>query len=151
MRYFGKFDGRSVSRRKAFGDWIKKMSYQPKTGKQEDLENMVSKRIDEMLGSIKSVSTMYVEPGDVVVVKVSDRVNDQEASKLQQILGSVFNKNKGVFLAEDIDISIVKRGEIVEDVEKTMLREQVADLERRLRIIEAKLESSAKDTGFVSE
>jgi hypothetical protein len=127
------------------------MSYQPKTGKQEDLENMVSKRIDEMLGSIKSVSTMYVEPGDVVVVKVSDRVNDQEASKLQQILGSVFNKNKGVFLAEDIDISIVKRGEIVEDVEKTMLREQVADLERRLRIIEAKLESSAKDTGFVSE
>lgn len=88
------------------------MTYIPKKPiEQENLEIeiKVSKRIDEILSSIKQVSSMYVEPGDIVLVQVDSDADEQTISHLQHMLSQVFKENKGILTTDSVQFKILKK------------------------------------------
>lgn len=81
---------------------------------QLDLEALVEARVKEIIGSMKSINTMYVEPGDVVIVSVSNEADESTLHHLKNVLSKVFNENKGVFVTENIEFSVIKKSDKTE-------------------------------------
>jgi len=118
------------------------MSYTPKAGQEENIENLVAKRIDEILRSVKGVSNMYVEPGDVIIFTVSEDTDEKTVFNLRKVLSSVFDQNKGLFVTDNITFKVVKRGESdgagqKENEETVQLKQEIQRLKERLESLEA--------------
>lgn len=122
------------------------MTYTPKkTTEQEniEIEIRVSRRIDELLGSIKSIGSMYVEPGDIVLVQVDDEASQETLANIQKMLSKVFKDNKGVFTTDSIQFKVLKKGE--SDGSKN---EEIEGLKKEIEQLKAKLNNLQ---GFVSK
>lgn len=106
------------------------MTYTPKKSpseEQEELDIKVSRRIDEILSSIKQVGSMYVEPNDIILVQVDDNTTDQMITNLQKMLSKVFQDNKGLFVPNNIQFKVIKKEE-----SDTWPRDEIEDLKREL-------------------
>lgn len=120
------------------------MTYTPKKPieqEQEELEIQVSKRIDELLSSIKQIGSMYVEPGDVVVVQVDDDASPEMINHLQKVLSTVFKENKGVFVPDNIEFKILKKEELIGNSSETQsqveqLKQEITQLKEQIQALQ---------------
>jgi len=119
------------------------MTYSPKKPikqEQEEIEIKVSKRIDELLSSIKQIGSMYVEPGDIVIVQVSNDASPEMISHLQKMLSAVFKHNRGIFVPESIQFKILKKQELYHynDIESQIekLQQEVQELKNKIKAIQ---------------
>ena len=122
------------------------MTYTPKKTieqEQEEIEIKVSKKIDELLSSIKQVGSMYVEPGDVVLVQVDKEASHETMAILQKMLSKVFKDNKGIFTTDNIQFKVLKKGE--SDGDKN---EEIESLKKEVEQLKAQLQNLQ---GFVSK
>jgi polyhydroxyalkanoate synthesis regulator phasin len=106
------------------------MTYTPKKSieeEQQELDIKVSRRIDEILSSIKQVGSMYVEPNDIILVQVDDNTTDQMVTNLQKMLSKVFKDNKGLFVPNNIQFKVIKKEE-----SDTWPRDEIEELKREL-------------------
>jgi hypothetical protein len=122
------------------------MTYSPKKTieeEQEEIEIKVSKRIDELLSSIKQVGSMYVEPGDVVLVQVDEDATNEMMANLQKMLSKVFKDNKGIFTTDKIEFKVIKKGESDGQQSK-----EIEDLKKEVEQLKTQLQNLQ---GFVSK
>jgi hypothetical protein len=122
------------------------MTYSPKKTieeEQEEIEIKVSKRIDELLASIKQVGSMYVEPGDVVLVQVDKDTTNEMMANLQKMLSKVFKDNKGIFTTDNIEFKVIKKGESDGQQSK-----EIEDLKKEVEQLKTQLQNLQ---GFVSK
>lgn len=116
------------------------MTYTPKKSieeEQQELDIKVSKRIDEILSSIKQVGSMYVEPDDVVLVQVDESASELAIANLQKLLAAVFKDNKGIFTTNKVEFKIIKKGEsYTEDKsEIESIKKEISDLKAEIENI----------------
>lgn len=113
------------------------MSYKPNL-QEVELDILFSKKIDEMMSSIKQVGSMYVEPGDVILVKVNDDADDETLNFIKKVMSNTFKENPGFFLTNDIDIQVLRRSEEfkegISQIEK--LKNAIQELEARISELE---------------
>jgi hypothetical protein len=122
------------------------MTYTPKKTieeEQEEIEIKVSKKIDELLASIKQVGSMYVEPGDVVLVQVDKDTTNEMMANLQKMLSKVFKDNKGIFTTDKIEFKVIKKGESDGQQSK-----EIEDLKKEVEQLKTQLQNLQ---GFVSK
>jgi polyhydroxyalkanoate synthesis regulator phasin len=115
------------------------MTYTPKKSpseEQEELDIKVSRRIDEILSSIKQVGSMYVEPNDIILVQVDDNTTDQMITNLQKMLSKVFQDNKGLFVPNNIQFKVIKKEE-----SDTWPRDEIEDLKRELEDLKKQVQN----------
>lgn len=119
------------------------MTYRPRPEgrfEQEQIEAAVSRRIDELLKSVSSVSSLYVEPGDVLLVQVDDEADMRTMSQLQHLLKDIFQENRGLLTPESISFKVLRKSEtdgVYYDTEKiTSLDKKVLVLEERIKSLE---------------
>lgn len=92
------------------------------------------KTIEEVLSAIKGIGSMYVEPGDVIVVQYDEKTTEEEVLRLQKVLKHVFNNNAGLFISENIEFKIIKKGE--SDGSKN---EEIEGLKKEIEQLKAQL------------
>jgi tRNA(Ser,Leu) C12 N-acetylase TAN1 len=109
----------------------------------KNLDFLVSKKIDEILSRIQNVSSLYVEPGDTVLVTIDkDGLDENYILNLKKLFSSLFSENGGVFLSEGVSVQVVKKGEIsTEPTELDKLKEQVKDLQNIVQSLQAQIET----------
>lgn len=116
------------------------MTYKPRDADfDQKVEGLVKSRVDQILNSIKIVSSMYIEPGDIVLVQVDEEADESTLHNIQKLMSQVFTSNKGVLTSDSIDFKILRRGEnngYQEIEENKKLKEKVYHLEERLKSIE---------------
>jgi hypothetical protein len=136
------------------------MSYKPEKSMdqvEQELQYAVRQRIDQLLGTIEGIGTMYVEPGDVVLVTLKDDMEQHELTALKKMLSSVFSSNTGLFTSDNIEFKILKKVENNEkennekednEKERGGAQDKVQDLTSRIEKLERKIEElvfSSKD------
>jgi polyhydroxyalkanoate synthesis regulator phasin len=113
------------------------MTYTPKKSieqEQEELDIKVSRRIDEILSSIKQVGSMYVEPDDILLVQVDEDMSELAISNLQKLLSAVFKDNKGIFTTDKVEFKVIKKGELYTEEDSVIesLKKEISDLKAEI-------------------
>jgi hypothetical protein len=113
------------------------MTYTPKKSieqEQEELDIKVSRRIDEILSSIKQIGSMYVEPDDILLVQVDESMSELAISNLQKLLSAVFKDNKGIFTTDKVEFKVIKKGELYTEEDSVIesLKKEISDLKAEI-------------------
>lgn len=87
------------------------MTYKP-TSNKEEVEALVQQRIEEILSKIDRVTTMYVEPGDTVVVHLKEGTTESQVEALHAQMQYLFADNKGLIDGDNIIVKIEVLGKI---------------------------------------
>ena len=81
------------------------MTYKPEANKDET-EAKVQARLEEILSSMVRVTTMYVEPGDTVIVHLKEGTSPEDAQYIGKQLKHLFPDNPGMVDAESTIVKI---------------------------------------------
>lgn len=84
------------------------MSYRPKTMDNNEMEALVSKKLLDVLRSVNKVSAMYIEPGDVVLVKI-DTDDDSTIQSASRVMKTLFSDNEVLVIGKGAQIELVKK------------------------------------------
>lgn len=105
---------------------------------EQEIDALVLRRMDELLGRVKGISNLYVEPGDIVVVTVDQDTQPEMLRDLRRVLQTIFNQNSGVFVTEEITFQVLKRGKDAgkEDEDKEA-EQEITDAKERIAKAEA--------------
>ena len=81
------------------------MTYKPEANRDE-VEAKVQARLEEILTSMVRVTTMYVEPGDTVIVHLKEGTSPEDAQYIGKQLKHLFPDNGGMIDAENTIVKI---------------------------------------------
>lgn len=106
-----------------------------------DLNSLVSQKLDEILSSVEKVSSMYVEPGDVILVTVDKNADQKILGEIKKVMSSIFKDNGGMFINSDVNIQVVKKEELtsLSSPEIESLKEEISNLKKKLESIEQQI------------
>lgn len=106
------------------------MSHKPEGVDERLINEQVKQKLESMLSSISSISTMYVEPDDVVLVKIenSNELSDKNMQEMASIIKKLFPDNSVLVVDSLADISVIRR----ETEEKINLESRLSQVETEL-------------------
>lgn len=117
------------------------MGYRPMSDEAVEIkaEALANQKLKEMIEKISAVETMYVEPGDIVVIRVDDEADQETMQNISQIASKIFRENKGMLIPDHMDLKIIKKsqsGQLYESQESELLK-----LKQRIWSLEETLNS----------
>lgn len=78
---------------------------------QEQFAKAVEDRVAELLEGIKGLGSLYVEPGDLVIVSVDKDIEDEKLEMISRAMRSMFGENPGIIIPGGAEITVVKKSE----------------------------------------
>lgn len=96
---------------------------------EEQFQKAVEDRVKELLGTIKGLGSLYVEPGDLIVVSVDEDIKTETLEMISRAMRSMFNESPGLIVPGSIGFTVVKRSDKKQGLAQQSLEQEAPDTE----------------------